>query len=176
MKFHPTKIPGCFLIEPEPRRDDRGFFTRLYCPDEFAAVGIDFNPVQANLSRNDKIHTLRGMHFQDPPFAEAKLVQVARGAVFDVIIDLRPQSPAYKQWIGAELSADRVNQLFVPEGCAHGFLTLAADTDVLYGMGVKYLPGHAKGYRYDDPAFAIPWPAEPAVIAPADLNWALFSG
>jgi dTDP-4-dehydrorhamnose 3,5-epimerase len=167
VKFNPTRIPGCFLIEPEPRRDDRGFFARVYCPDEFSAAGIDFTPVQINLSRNDKAYTLRGMHFQDPPYAEAKLVHVARGAIYDVIVDLRPESPAFRQWIGAELDTDNAHQLYVPEGCAHGFLTLTEDTDVFYGMGRAYVPGHARGYRYDDPAFAIGWPAPPAVTGPA---------
>jgi dTDP-4-dehydrorhamnose 3,5-epimerase len=176
VKFQATKIPGCFLIEPEPRRDDRGFFSRLYCPDEFAAAGIAFAPVQTNLSRNDKAHTLRGMHFQDPPFAEAKLVQAVRGAIFDVVVDLRPESPAYRECIHAELTADAANQIFVPEGCAHGFLTLCAATDVLYGMGRKYVPGHARGYRFDDAAFGIDWPHVPASIAPADTAWPIFPG
>lgn len=175
MIFAQTRIPGCFLITPEPRRDDRGFFARTFCPDEFTAAGIDFAPVQTNLSRNDKAHTLRGMHFQDPPFAEAKLVQVARGAIHDVVVDLRPDSPAFRQWISAELSADNLHQLYIPEGCAHGFLTLMADTDVLYGMGRKYEPGHARGYRYDDPAFAIDWPHAPAAISPADEAWPGFA-
>ncbi|MFC2248679.1 dTDP-4-dehydrorhamnose 3,5-epimerase family protein [Labrys portucalensis] len=174
MIFAETRIPGCFLIKPEPRRDDRGFFARTYCPDEFAAAGISFAPVQINLSRNDKAFTLRGMHFQDPPHAEAKLVQVARGAIHDVVVDLRPDSPAFRQWIGADLSADNLHQLYIPEGCAHGFLTLEAGTDVLYGMGRKYVPGHARGYRYDDPAFTIEWPRPPAVIAPADEAWPPF--
>ncbi len=176
MIFNQTKIPGCFLIEPEQRRDDRGFFARVYCPDEFAAAGIDFTLAQSNLSRNDKAYTLRGMHFQDPPLAEAKLVQVARGVILDVAVDLRPDSPAYRQWVSAELSADKANQLFIPEGCAHGFLTLVADTDVLYGMGRKYVPGHARGYRYDDPAFAIAWPHKPVSIAQADEAWPPFEG
>ena len=174
MKFEATAIPGCFLVEPEPRRDDRGFFARLYCPDEFAAAGIGFAPVQINLSRNDKAQTLRGMHFQDPPHAEAKLVHVARGAIFDVVVDLRPESPAHRRWLGFELTADNARQLFIPEGCAHGFLTLCADTDVLYGMGRKYVPGQARGYRYDEPAFGIEWPHAPASISPADEAWPPF--
>ena len=174
MIFSETRIPGCFLIKPEPRRDDRGFFARTYCPDEFAAAGITFAPVQTNLSRNDKAFTLRGMHFQDPPHAEAKLVQVARGVIHDVVVDLRPDSPAFRQWIGAELSADNLHQLYIPEGCAHGFLTLEAGTDVLYGMGRKYVPGYSRGYRYDDAAFSIEWPHPPAVIAPADEAWPAF--
>ncbi|WP_413987759.1 dTDP-4-dehydrorhamnose 3,5-epimerase [Labrys okinawensis] len=176
MIFTETKIPGCFLIEPQRWRDDRGFFSRIYCPDEFAAAGIDFTLAQSNLSRNDKAFTLRGMHFQDPPLAEAKLVQVARGAIFDVAVDLRPESPSFRQWVGVELTAERTNQFYIPEGCAHGFLTLTADTDVLYGMGRKYVPGHARGYRYDDPAFAIDWPHSPASISQADQTWPAFAG
>ncbi|MDQ0393106.1 dTDP-4-dehydrorhamnose 3,5-epimerase family protein [Labrys monachus] len=176
MRFQPTKIPGCFLIEPDLRRDGRGFFARLYCPDEFTAAGIEFTPVQTNLSRNDRAHTLRGLHFQDPPLAEAKLVQVVRGAIFDVVVDLRPESPAYRQWVGVELTGEDACQVFVPEGCAHGFLTLCAATDVLYGMGRKYVPGHARGYRFDDAAFGIEWPHAPASISPTDLGWAPFPG
>ncbi len=176
MIFTPTKIPGCFQIEPETRRDERGFFARIYCPDEFRAAGIDFTLAQSNLSRNDKAHTLRGLHFQYPPFAEAKLVQVARGAILDVAVDLRPDSPAFKQWVACELTADKANQLYVPEGCAHGFLTLTADTDVLYGMSRHYVPGRAKGYRYDDRAFAIAWPHKPASISQADEGWPAFLG
>ncbi|CAM5767031.1 dTDP-4-dehydrorhamnose 3,5-epimerase [Labrys miyagiensis] len=174
MIFTETKIPGCFVIDPEPRRDERGFFARLYCPDEFAAAGIPFVLTQGNLSRNDKAFTLRGLHFQDPPFAEAKLVQVARGAILDVAVDLRPDSPSFRQWTGVELTADNARQFYIPEGCAHGFLTLTVGTDVIYGMGSKYIPGHARGYRYDDPAFGIDWPHEPASISAADLAWPAF--
>jgi dTDP-4-dehydrorhamnose 3,5-epimerase len=174
--FTKTRIPDCFVIEAEPYRDDRGFFTRTYCPDDFAAAGIEFKPAQNNLSRNDKPFTLRGLHFQDPPFAEAKLVQVARGAIFDVAVDLRPDSPSFRQWVGVELTADKVNQFYIPEGCAHGFMTLVPGTDVLYAMGRKYRPGYGRGYRYDDPAFAVAWPHAPVSISEADQAWAAFTG
>ena len=176
MRFLATAIAGCMLVEPEPRRDERGFFARSFCPEEFAAAGIPFAPIQINLSRNDHRHTLRGLHFQEPPHAEAKLVQAMRGAIFDVVVDLRPGSKTFRQWAAVELTADAVNALFIPEGCAHGFLTLADMTDVQYLMGRAYVPGVARGHRYDDPAFGIRWPHMPAVIAPADLAWPAFAG
>lgn len=158
-------------VEAEPRADQRGFFARIYCPEEFAAAGIAFSSTQINLSRNDRAHTLRGMHWQEAPHAEAKLVRVTAGAIHDVVIDLRPESPAFRRWQAFRLDAERANALFIPEGCAHGFLTLEDDTDVLYQMGRPYVGGQARGLRYDDPAFAIAWPAAPAVIAEADLAW-----
>lgn len=171
MRFVPTALPGVVVIEPEPRRDERGFFARLYDPGAFADAGIDFTPTQINLSRNDAALTLRGLHFQHPPFAEAKLVRVTQGRVYDVIVDLRRDSPAFRRWIGLELDADKARAVFVPEGCAHGFLTLTPATDLLYQMGRDHVPGHAAGLRWNDPALAIAWPAQPAVIARADLNW-----
>jgi len=176
MIFRETTIPACFLIEPEERRDERGFFARLYCDDEFAAQGLVFKPMQINRSHNPHLHTLRGLHFQDPPFAEAKLVGVGRGAVFDVVVDLRRQSPTFRRWEGFALSAANGRQLFIPEGCAHGFLTLEPETDMIYLMGSKHVPGQARGHRYDDPAFAILWPAPPALIGAADLAWPAFEG
>lgn len=174
MIFRESTIPGCFLVEPQERRDERGFFARLYCEDEFAAQGLDFKPLQINRSHNPQSHTLRGLHFQDAPFAEAKLVGVGRGSVFDVVVDLRRQSPTFRRWEGFALSAENGRQLFIPEGCAHGFLTLEPETDMIYLMGAKHVPGQAKGYRYDDLAFAIAWPAPPALIGAADLAWPAF--
>ncbi len=174
MIFEPTALPGLMLLRAEPRHDDRGFFARLHCPEEFARAGIDFTSVQINLSRNTRALTLRGMHFQAPPHAEAKLVRVARGAILDVAIDLRPASPTYLRHAQVRLDAERADALFIPEGFAHGFLTLEPETDVLYQMGRAYVPGHAEGYRWDDPAFAIPWPEVPRVISDADRNWPLF--
>jgi dTDP-4-dehydrorhamnose 3,5-epimerase len=171
MKFEATDIPGVFVVLVEPSRDTRGFFTRLYCPEEFAEAGIDFAPVQVNLSRNTARHTLRGLHYQDPPHAEAKLVHVTRGSIYDVVVDLRPGSPAFGRWAGFDLDADSVRALFIPEGCAHGFLTLAPETDVLYHMGSLHTPGAGQGYRWDDPALGIHWPAAPAVISQADREW-----
>jgi dTDP-4-dehydrorhamnose 3,5-epimerase len=167
----PTELPGVLRISIEPRTDQRGMFARLYCPDEFAAAGIDFAPVQMNLSRNTARHTLRGMHYQDAPNAEAKLVRVVAGAIYDVAIDLRPASPTYRRWTAARLTAAGAEALYIPEGCAHGFLTLEAGTDVLYQMGRKYLPGLARGVRWDDPAFHVEWPAAPEIMDEKDRRW-----
>lgn len=175
LSFAPTNLAGVVQFQRHPPSDARGSFARLYCPAAFAEAGISFDAVQMNLSANHTAHTLRGMHYQDPPFAEPKVVQVVSGAIFDVIADIRPTSPTYMQWQGFELSRENGCGLFVPEGCAHGFLTLSDNTDVLYVMGRMYEPGHAAGFRYDDPAFAIDWRAQPQVIAPADLDWPAFS-
>ena len=175
MKFHPTDLAGVFVIEAEPAADERGFFARLYCPDEFAAAGLKFAPVQVNLSRNLRRHTLRGLHYQDAAHAEAKLVSVTRGAVYDVVIDLRRDSVSFGRWAAFELDAESPRALFIPEGFAHGFLTLKPDTDVLYHMSPKHRPGHAKGYRWNDPTLKIDWPAAPAAISAADLSWPDFA-
>ncbi|MFC5069273.1 dTDP-4-dehydrorhamnose 3,5-epimerase family protein [Flaviflagellibacter deserti] len=171
MRFAATDIAGVFEVHAEPHVDPRGAFARLYCPDEFARAGIDFTSVQINLSTNPTGGTLRGLHFQDPPFAEAKLVRAVRGKAFDVAVDLRPDSPTFRQWTSVVLDSRSMNAIFIPEGCAHGFLTLEDDTDLLYQMGRAYEPGQARGYRYDDPAFGIGWPKEIRVIRDADLEW-----
>jgi len=170
MEFRPTALAGVVDVLTVAHGDARGRFARLYCPQAFAAAGIDFQPSQVNLSTNDAALTLRGMHFQKAPFAEAKLVRVLRGRAWDVALDLRP-GPSQGRWIGRELSADGLAALFVPEGIAHGFLTLEPDTHMLYQMGRPYQPGHGDGVRWDDPAFGIDWPAEPAVIADKDRAW-----
>lgn len=175
MKIEATLLPGVFRLEPVPHPDERGFFARIHCPDELAAAGISFTSTQVNLSRNTRRHTLRGMHYQDAPFAEAKIVRVARGAIHDVVVDLRPESPTFRQHIGADLDAAKGMALFIPEGCAHGFLTLEDETDVLYQMGRPYVPGQARGCRWDDPALGIVWPHPPAVIGAADLAWPLIT-
>jgi dTDP-4-dehydrorhamnose 3,5-epimerase len=153
MRFGATGIAGVVRVDWEPRGDARGSFARLHCPDEFAAAGHPFEPVQTSLSRNPVEGTLRGMHYQPSPHGETKLVRVVRGRVFDVAIDLRPDSPTYRRWTGAELSAENGAALLIPEGIAHGFLTLEPDTDVLYQISPKYAPGHEAGVRWDDPAF-----------------------
>lgn len=170
MQFEETGLPGVWHIEAEPHGDDRGLFARLYCPQEFAAAGIDFTPRQVNLSTNAERHTLRGLHFQKPPHAEAKLVRVVRGRCWDVAVDLRP-GPTRGRWIAYELDAERMNALFLPEGIAHGFLTLSPDTHILYQMGRDYVSGHADGLRWDDPDLAIDWPAPPAVLSDKDRGW-----
>lgn len=171
MRFTPTDIAGVVRVEADAHRDDRGLFARLQCPEEFAAAGMDFAPVQTSLSRNPHLHTLRGMHYQPAPNAETKLVRVSRGRIFDVAVDLRPDSPTYRRWTAAELSAENLAALFIPEGVAHGFLTLEPDTDVIYQIAPAYRPGHEAGVRWDDPAFAIAWPAAPALISPRDAAY-----
>jgi dTDP-4-dehydrorhamnose 3,5-epimerase len=174
MKFVETKIQGAFVVEVEPHRDERGFFARSFCQREFAEHGLSDVVAQCNVSYNEKAGTLRGMHFQLPPSAEAKLVRTTAGAIFDAIVDVRPQSPSYLAVVGVELRADLRNALYVPEGCAHGFQTLVDDTEVFYQMSEFYAPQLARGFRYDDPRMAIPWPLEPTVISANDLALAPF--
>lgn len=173
MIFEATALPGVMLVRQTPHRDARGFFSRLYCPDEFAAAGIRFTPMQVNLSRNTAPHTLRGLHWQDAPHAEAKFIRVVQGRMFEVVVDVRAESPTRHRHITLELDAETGDGLFIPEGFAHGFLTLSPDTDILYQMGAMYVPGQARGLRWDDPALGIRWPHPPAVIGEADLNWPL---
>lgn len=153
------------------RADERGGFARLHCPEDFAAAGAAFAPAQTSLSRNPRAGTLRGMHYQPAPHAETKLVRVTRGRAFDVALDLRPASPTYRQWTGAELSADNLEALLIPEGVAHGFLTLEPDTDVLYQIAPAYRPGHEAGVRWNDPAFAIAWPEPPQLMSDRDAGY-----
>jgi len=176
MRFVPTEIAGVVRVEAEPHEDERGGFARLQCPDEFAAAGVAFAPVQTSVSRNPTAGTLRGLHYQPAPHAETKLVRVARGRVFDVAVDLRPGSPTHRRWTAAELSADNLVGLFIPEGVAHGFLTLEPDSDVLYQIAPAYQPGHETGVRWDDPAFAIAWPAPPQLISPRDAGYPDYRG
>ena len=160
----------------EPHADERGSFARLQCPEEFAAAGHSLVPAQTSLSRNCKAGTLRGLHYQPAPHAETKLVRTVRGRMFDVAIDLRRDSSTYRQWTAAELSAENARALLIPEGVAHGFLTLEPDTDVLYQISPKFEPGHEAGVRWDDPAFAIAWPAPPALISERDATYPDWQG
>lgn len=171
MRFTATGIEGVVVVDAEPRSDERGAFARLHCPDELAAAGHPFVPAQTSLSRNPRAFTLRGLHYQPAPHAEVKLVRCVRGRIFDVAVDLRPESPTHRRWTSCELSADNLRALLVPEGVAHGFLTLEPETDVLYQIAPKYAPGHEAGVRWDDAAFAIPWPAAPALISPRDAGY-----
>jgi dTDP-4-dehydrorhamnose 3,5-epimerase len=171
MRFSATAIPGVAVVDAEPRTDERGAFARLHCPEEFAAAGHPFTPAQTSLSRNPHAGTLRGLHYQRPPHAEVKLVRCVRGRVFDVAVDLRPDSPAHRRWIAVELSADNARALLIPEGVAHGFLTLEPDTDVLYQIAPMFTPGHEAGVRWDDPAFAIDWPRPPALMSSRDATY-----
>lgn len=176
MIFEPTALPGVIRVIQTPHGDARGSFSRLYCPEEFAGAGIAFTSTQINLSRNPAKHTLRGLHWQDAPHAEAKFIRITRGRVFEVVVDIRAGSPARYQHLTLELDAEKGDGLFIPEGFAHGFLTLEDNTDMLYQMGRPYVPGHARGLRWDDPALAIQWPAAPALINEADCNWPLIGG
>ncbi len=176
MIFGETKIAGVFLLDIEPASDERGFFARFQCPDEFARHGVNFVPAQTSLSRNIAAATLRGMHFQAAPLAEVKLVRVVRGSAFDVAVDLRPDSPTFRRWAGYELSAENGRAVFIPEGIAHGFLTLEPDTDVLYQIAPTYTPGHDRGVRWNDLAFGIEWPRRPEVISARDAAYPDFDG
>lgn len=171
MIFTPIYLPGAMLIEPERRQDSRGWFARVYCEKEFAARGLPARMVQTNLSLTRRAGTLRGMHFQHAPHAEDKLVRCARGAIWDAIIDLREQSPTYCQWFGAELSEDNGRMLLVPQGFAHGFVSLTDDAAVVYQMSAFYAPEAQDGVRYDDPAFGIEWPVPVREIADKDRQW-----
>ncbi|MHB1567567.1 MAG: dTDP-4-dehydrorhamnose 3,5-epimerase [Solirubrobacteraceae bacterium] len=162
MIFETTAISDVLAITPSPIEDERGLFARTFCAEEFERHGLDARVAQCNTSFNPRAGTLRGMHFQQAPHGEAKLVRCTRGAIFDVAVDLRPGSPTYRRWAGAELSQDNRCALFIPEGCAHGFQTLVDDTEVLYLMSTPYVPGAGRGVRWDDPAFGIEWPAPPA--------------
>jgi len=172
MRFSATDIEGVVVVDISPAQDDRGFFARLHCPDEFAAAGHPFTPAQTSLSHNAQAATLRGLHYQAPPHAEAKLVRVTRGRIFDVALDLRPDSPTRLRWTAAELSAENGRALLIPKGVAHGFITLEPATDVLYQIDQMHTPGHGRGVRWNDPAFAIAWPVAPAVISAQDASYA----
>ncbi len=174
MLFKPTSLAGAVVVELEPHGDERGFFARTLCEREFAEQGLPTRFPQCNLSRNHQRGTLRGMHYNAAPHEESKLVRCIRGAIYDVIVDLRRESPTRYQWVGVELRADNGKALFVPEGFAHGFLTLSDETDVFYHMGAFYEPGAARGFRHDDPLFRIQWPLTPAVISERDATYADF--
>lgn len=176
MKFIETKLAGAYLIEIEPIRDQRGFFARGFCVEEFARHGLKSNIVQVNLGSNVAAGIVRGMHFQLSPHAEVKIVRCTTGAIYDVIVDLRPDSATFKQWYGVELSAENYRTLYVPEGFAHGYQTLTPDAEMYYMTTHSFAATHAKGVRYDDPAFGIEWPLPVALISNADTAWPDFTG
>jgi dTDP-4-dehydrorhamnose 3,5-epimerase len=173
--FVETALPGAFVIEPERLEDQRGFFARVWCAREFEAHGLDARLVQCSISFNKRKGTLRGMHFQVPPAAETKLVRCTAGAMFDVIIDLRPDSPTFIRHVSVVLSPENRKMLYVPAGFAHGFQTLADDTEVFYQMSELHSPGHARGVRWDDPAFGIRWPDDERIIAERDRTYPDFT-
>lgn len=171
MRFVETEIPGVLIVEPEEHRDERGFFARTWCRNEFDSRGLATDFVQENTTFNRLKGTLRGLHHQVAPHEEAKLVRCTRGAIYDVAVDLRPGSATRGAWVAAELTADNRRMLYVPEGCAHGYQTLADDTDVCYLVSAFYAPDAERGVRYDDPAISIHWPLPPSVMSPKDLQW-----
>ena len=174
MNFFSTPLTGAYLIELEPHEDDRGFFGRAFCQAEFQKNGLQTVIKQSNLSSNRFAGTLRGMHYQCEPYQEAKLVRVMRGACYDVLVDLRKDSPTYCQWYGVQLDAKQLRAVYIPEGMAHGFLTLEDDTLVHYEMFETYHPESACGVRFDDPVFNIQWPAEVKIVAEKDRKWPLY--
>ena len=171
MIFVETPLAGAYVVEPERMADERGFFARIFEPREFESRGLNPNVAQSSLSFNPRKGTLRGMHFQRPPFAEAKLVRCTRGAVHDVIIDLRRDSKSYLGHFGVVLDGESRRLLYVPEGFAHGFLTLTDDAEVTYQISARYSPEHASGVRWDDPSFGIKWPGPVVVIHERDRTY-----
>lgn len=175
MIFQETSLKDAYVLELEAIGDERGFFARMWCKEELASHGLDTDLAQCSLSFNHKKGTLRGMHFQIPPSGETKIVRCTQGAIFDVIIDLRAKSPTFLQWMGVELSAENRTMLYIPKGFAHGFQTLADDSEVFYCISATYNPEVARGVHWNDPAFHINWPeAENRVISEKDQNWPMF--
>jgi dTDP-4-dehydrorhamnose 3,5-epimerase len=175
MKFRETELEGAYVVDLERREDSRGFFARSWCSEEFERQGLVGRMVQANVSYNRKRGTLRGMHYQVAPRAETKLVRCTRGSIYDVIIDLRPDSRTRNRWIGVELRADEYRMLYVPEGVAHGFQVLEDDTEVTYQVSNPYTPAAERGIRWNDPAFGIRWPLAVDIISDKDASWPDFS-
>ena len=168
MKFVETELKGAFIIEPEPLEDERGFFARTWCRKEYEQHGLNLKLVQCNISFNRNKGTLRGMHYQASPFEEAKLVRCIMGAIYDVIVDLRPDSKTFMCWIPVELSAENRKMIYIPEGFAHGFQTLENDTEVFYQMSEFYAPEYVRGVRWNDPKFNIEWPDGIRIISAKD--------
>ena len=174
MILTPTAISGAYVLDVERRSDDRGFFARTFCEEELRAVGLETHIAQANVSWNRHRGTLRGMHYQAPPHEETKIVRCTRGAVWDVLLDLRQDSPTFGRWHAEELTADNHRMLYIPRGFAHGYLTLADDCEVSYLVGHRYVPESGRGVRWDDPAFGIEWPFTPMHMSAADRSHALW--
>ncbi|MDN5203117.1 dTDP-4-dehydrorhamnose 3,5-epimerase [Fulvivirgaceae bacterium BMA10] len=170
MKFTETKLKGAFIIELDQLKDERGFFARSWCKKEMEDHGLNANVVQSNVSYNIEKGTLRGLHYQKDPYQETKLVRCTRGALYDVIIDLRKDSPTYMEWIGVELTAENYKMLYVPQDFGHGFITLEDQTEATYQVTQFYTPGAEGGIRWDDPAFNIEWPISPKVVSDKDQS------
>lgn len=171
MKFSATSLEGACVIEPELLVDERGFFARSWCRREMEALGLKAAPVQSNIAGSHVSGTVRGMHYQSAPHQEVKLVRCTRGAVWDVIVDLRPHSSTHRQWIGIELTEDNHKMLYVPEGFAHGYQTLTENAEIVYDTSAFYAPECARGVRFDDPAFGIEWPLDVRSISVRDRTW-----
>jgi dTDP-4-dehydrorhamnose 3,5-epimerase len=170
--FRTTELPGAVLVELEPRDDERGFFARFFCRREFAEHGLELEVAQANVAFNRRRGTLRGLHYQAPPHEEAKLVRCVRGALHDVVVDLRPGSPTFRQWLAVELTAENGRMLYVPAGFAHGYQTLVDETEALYLHSAFHAPEAERGVRWDDPAFGIDWPGvDRRVLSAKDQAW-----
>lgn len=174
MKFTETGLDGAWIVDLEPIEDDRGFFARSWCAKDLAELGMVADVAQCNVSYNHAAATLRGMHYSVQPVAESKFVRCTAGAVHDVIVDVRPDSPTYLRWVGVELSAANRRALYVPPMFAHGYLTLTEGAEVTYQVSAFYTPGAERGVRFDDPAFAIEWPLEPVVLSDKDRSWGPF--
>lgn len=176
MKFIPTGLEGAWVIDIEPRGDERGFFARTWCDKEAAEVGLNPRWVQANTSYSKDVGTLRGMHYQAAPWQEVKLIRCTRGTIFDAIIDIRPASPTYLKWFGVELSAENHRAIYVPEDFAHGFITLTGDVEIQYMVSQFYAPESERGMRWNDPAVGIEWPRGVEVISEKDSRWPYIEG
>lgn len=174
MIFSETKIKGVYIIEPELLLDERGFFARSFCKEEFQKNGLETDIVQCNISYNKKKGTLRGMHYQAAPFEEAKIVSCTKGSIYDVVVDLRRDSPTYRNWYAKELSTDSYQMLYIPKGCAHGFQTLEDNCNVYYQIGEYYHPEYARGIRWNDPVIGIVWPIPAGNISEKDQNYVDF--
>jgi len=170
MRFTPTAVAGAMIVEAQRTEDERGFFSRVFCAREFAAQGMESAFVQASVSRNRRARTLRGMHFQAQPHPEAKLISCRAGAIFDVVADMRMHSPTFGRWFGVELTAENGKAVYVPEDCAHGFMTITDESEVFYQMTALYVPELARGFRWDDPTVGISWPHAPGVISERDKS------
>ncbi len=176
MHFTNTQVEGAWIVDPDPRHDERGRFMRAWCGREFEEHGIHFLPVQANMQFNPRKGTLRGLHLQTAPALEAKLVRCTRGAVFDVVVDLRPDSASFGRWCGVELTPENGRMLYIPEQCAHGFQSIEDNSEVMYLTSAFYAPESCRGARFDDPAFGIRWPMPVSAISEQDRSWPLMEG
>jgi len=175
MKFTESRIPGAWIIDVTETHDDRGFFAMTWLPGEFTRRGLDPSLAQCNLAWNHKRGTLRGMHFQNAPHQQVKIIRCTRGALLDVIVDLRPDSPAYRQWEAVELSADNRRMFYIPKGIAHGYITLTDEVEAYYHASTPWAPLAESGVRWNDPAFGIKWPFDPVMISEKDAKWPLVS-